>query len=151
MYNCFESVLKGWVLKAALAFLLASFFCWSQIFAPLLIKDEKWNQTFDPKLQSLLSELQAGLSSELRKADPSQGGDINLDESSFAGELDSNFPSCHVRSVSPPPVDMGFCCVALRNLLWEEWYLRYNCFVMIYLEQDNRNAQKTSTSIRMSN
>ncbi|KAJ8027756.1 Cytoplasmic dynein 2 heavy chain 1 [Holothuria leucospilota] len=58
-----------------------------KIFAPLLIKDEKWNRTFDPKLQSLLSELQAGMRSQLRKSDPSQDRNVNVDESNFAGIL----------------------------------------------------------------
>lgn len=40
-----------------------------KIFAPLLLKDEKWSRNFDPKLQSLLSELEAGLGSVVRKQD----------------------------------------------------------------------------------
>ncbi|XP_033120732.1 cytoplasmic dynein 2 heavy chain 1-like [Anneissia japonica] len=43
-----------------------------KVFAPLLLEDEKWSQGFDPKLQSLLSQLEAGLSSVIRKQDPSQ-------------------------------------------------------------------------------
>ncbi|XP_063807614.1 cytoplasmic dynein 2 heavy chain 1 isoform X2 [Pseudophryne corroboree] len=39
-----------------------------QIFAPLLLKDEKWSKQFDPKLQALLSDLEAGLGSVLRTA-----------------------------------------------------------------------------------
>uniref|UniRef100_A0A8C5PP60 Cytoplasmic dynein 2 heavy chain 1 n=1 Tax=Leptobrachium leishanense TaxID=445787 RepID=A0A8C5PP60_9ANUR len=38
-----------------------------QIFAPMLLKDEKWSKDFDPKLQNLLSELEAGLGSALRR------------------------------------------------------------------------------------
>ncbi|NXA12552.1 DYHC2 protein, partial [Sapayoa aenigma] len=41
-----------------------------QVFAPVLLKDEKWSKTFDPKLQKLLSELEAGLSTALRRSDP---------------------------------------------------------------------------------
>uniref|UniRef100_A0A8C0VSF5 Dynein heavy chain tail domain-containing protein n=1 Tax=Cyanistes caeruleus TaxID=156563 RepID=A0A8C0VSF5_CYACU len=41
-----------------------------QVFAPVLLKDEKWNKAFDPKLQKLLSELEAGLSTALRRSDP---------------------------------------------------------------------------------
>jgi len=58
-----------------------------KVFAPVLLNDAKWSRTFDPKLQSLLSELEAGLGSIVRKEDPSakrHGGD---DESSFAGIL----------------------------------------------------------------
>ncbi|XP_071846316.1 cytoplasmic dynein 2 heavy chain 1-like isoform X2 [Apostichopus japonicus] len=58
-----------------------------KIFAPLLIKDEKWNQTFDPKLQSLLSELQAGLGSQLRKTNSSGKVAVNEDESYYSGIL----------------------------------------------------------------
>uniref|UniRef100_A0A8C5IE70 DYHC2 protein n=1 Tax=Junco hyemalis TaxID=40217 RepID=A0A8C5IE70_JUNHY len=45
-----------------------------QVFAPVLLKDEKWSKTFDPKLQKLLSELEAGLSTALRRSDPSYTG-----------------------------------------------------------------------------
>ena len=44
-----------------------------KVFAPLLLKDEKWNRQFDPKLQSLLSELEAGLGSVVRKQDKNAG------------------------------------------------------------------------------
>ncbi|KAK2517345.1 hypothetical protein Q9233_013201 [Columba guinea] len=45
-----------------------------QVFAPVLLKDEKWSKAFDPKLQKLLSELEAGLSTVLRRSDPSYKG-----------------------------------------------------------------------------
>ncbi|KAF2973673.1 hypothetical protein EK904_004515 [Melospiza melodia maxima] len=45
-----------------------------QVFAPVLLKDEKWSKAFDPKLQKLLSELEAGLSTALRRSDPSYTG-----------------------------------------------------------------------------
>ncbi|XP_075347137.1 cytoplasmic dynein 2 heavy chain 1 isoform X3 [Mycteria americana] len=45
-----------------------------QVFAPVLLKDERWSKTFDPKLQKLLSELEAGLSTVLRKSDPNYTG-----------------------------------------------------------------------------
>ena len=32
-----------------------------QIYTPLLLKDAKWSQEFDPKLQSLITELEKGL------------------------------------------------------------------------------------------
>lgn len=53
-----------------------------KIFAPLLLKDEKWSRNFDPKLQSLLSELEAGLGSVVRKQDknaPRGGASENRD------------------------------------------------------------------------
>ncbi|XP_074649972.1 cytoplasmic dynein 2 heavy chain 1-like [Tubulanus polymorphus] len=55
-----------------------------KVFAPVLLEDEKWSKNFDPKLQSLLSELEAGLGSVIRKQDSSQcgktpeGGDNNV-------------------------------------------------------------------------
>ncbi|KFV17286.1 Cytoplasmic dynein 2 heavy chain 1, partial [Tauraco erythrolophus] len=45
-----------------------------QVFAPVLLKDERWSKTFDPKLQKLLSELEAGLSTVLRRSDPNYTG-----------------------------------------------------------------------------
>lgn len=38
------------------------------------LQDEKWSKTFDPKLQKLLSELEAGLSTVLRRSDPNYTG-----------------------------------------------------------------------------
>ncbi|XP_032766744.1 cytoplasmic dynein 2 heavy chain 1-like [Rattus rattus] len=40
-----------------------------QVFAPMLLKDQEWSRNFDPKLQNLLSELEAGLGVVLRKSD----------------------------------------------------------------------------------
>uniref|UniRef100_A0A452I6Q6 Uncharacterized protein n=1 Tax=Gopherus agassizii TaxID=38772 RepID=A0A452I6Q6_9SAUR len=45
-----------------------------QVFAPVLLKDEKWSREFDPKLQSLLSELEIGLGTVLRRSDPNYSG-----------------------------------------------------------------------------
>jgi hypothetical protein len=44
------------------------------VYAPLLLEDGKWSKGIDPKLQSLLSELEAGLSTSIRKKDPSFRG-----------------------------------------------------------------------------
>jgi len=49
---------------------------------PMLLKDSKSN--LDPKLQNLLSELDAGLGSVLRKNDPSARGQL-ANEDSFGG------------------------------------------------------------------
>ena len=43
-----------------------------KVYAPVLLKDDRWSRTFDPKLQSLLSQLEAGLGSVIRKQDPQQ-------------------------------------------------------------------------------
>uniref|UniRef100_A0A8C2QHF6 Cytoplasmic dynein 2 heavy chain 1 n=1 Tax=Cricetulus griseus TaxID=10029 RepID=A0A8C2QHF6_CRIGR len=40
-----------------------------QVFAPMLLKDQEWSRNFDPKLQNLLSELEAGLGVVLRRSD----------------------------------------------------------------------------------
>uniref|UniRef100_A0A672TN04 Cytoplasmic dynein 2 heavy chain 1 n=1 Tax=Strigops habroptila TaxID=2489341 RepID=A0A672TN04_STRHB len=45
-----------------------------QVFAPALLKDERWSKTFDPKLQKLLTELETGLSTVLRRSDPNYTG-----------------------------------------------------------------------------
>ncbi|XP_075905861.1 cytoplasmic dynein 2 heavy chain 1 [Nelusetta ayraudi] len=39
-----------------------------QVFAPALLKDERWSSVFDPKLAGLLSELEVGLGSVLRQS-----------------------------------------------------------------------------------
>ena len=57
-----------------------------KVFAPTLLKDDKWSRNFDPKLQNLLTELEAGLGSIIRKQDPSQrGSQISLNEDNFGG------------------------------------------------------------------
>ncbi|CAL1541204.1 unnamed protein product [Lymnaea stagnalis] len=45
-----------------------------KVYAPLLLDDGKYSKNIDPKLQSLLSELEAGLGSAMRKCDPSFRG-----------------------------------------------------------------------------
>ncbi|KAJ8798092.1 hypothetical protein J1605_001583 [Eschrichtius robustus] len=40
-----------------------------QVFAPMLLKDQEWSRNLDPKLQNLLSELEAGLGIVLRRSD----------------------------------------------------------------------------------
>ncbi|XP_076446844.1 LOW QUALITY PROTEIN: cytoplasmic dynein 2 heavy chain 1-like [Babylonia areolata] len=45
-----------------------------KLYAPLLLEDSKWSKGIDPKLQGLLSDLEAGLSSAIRKQDPSFRG-----------------------------------------------------------------------------
>ncbi|XP_034023634.1 cytoplasmic dynein 2 heavy chain 1 [Thalassophryne amazonica] len=41
-----------------------------QVFAPVLLKDERWRSAFDPKLAGLLSELEVGLGSVVRHSGP---------------------------------------------------------------------------------
>ena len=61
-----------------------------QVYAPLLLDDGKYSRNLDPKLQSLLSELEAGLGSAIRKKDPGfrggklrDGGEDNLGSEIF--------------------------------------------------------------------
>ena len=56
-----------------------------QLFVPMLLKDEKTSKNFDPKLQTLLSELEAGLGSVMRKNDPSNRKRATEDEG-FGGD-----------------------------------------------------------------
>ncbi|XP_028817493.1 cytoplasmic dynein 2 heavy chain 1 isoform X3 [Denticeps clupeoides] len=58
-----------------------------QVFAPVLLKDERWSKTFDPKLQNLLSELELGLGSAVRQSDPDQSGKRSGKEEDVLGIL----------------------------------------------------------------
>ncbi|XP_071990308.1 cytoplasmic dynein 2 heavy chain 1 isoform X1 [Engystomops pustulosus] len=58
-----------------------------QIFAPLLLKDERWSKDFDPKLQTLLSDLEAGLGSVLRSSAGSRGSSKTGGEGDIQGIL----------------------------------------------------------------
>lgn len=58
-----------------------------KLFAPLLLKDEKWSRNFDPKLQSLLSELEAGLGSVVRKQDSSSSRAANVGDGENLGGI----------------------------------------------------------------
>ncbi|XP_055895255.1 cytoplasmic dynein 2 heavy chain 1-like isoform X1 [Biomphalaria glabrata] len=51
-----------------------------KVYAPLLLDDGKYSRNIDPKLQSLLSELEAGLGSAIRKRDPSFKGRTGEEE-----------------------------------------------------------------------
>jgi len=59
-----------------------------RVFVPMLLKDEESSKGFDPKLQSLLGELDAGLGSALRKrtntSAPARGGAV---DDNVGGEL----------------------------------------------------------------
>lgn len=57
-----------------------------KVFAPTLLRDDKWSRNFDPKLQNLLTELEAGLGSVIRKQDPSaRGSQTAVAEDNFGG------------------------------------------------------------------
>ncbi|KAG7470921.1 hypothetical protein MATL_G00119020 [Megalops atlanticus] len=61
-----------------------------QVFAPVLLKDEKWSKSFDPKLQSLLSDLEVGLGSVVRRSDPEDTGKRSFKEDDVLGILTPN-------------------------------------------------------------
>lgn len=50
-----------------------------KVFAPILLTDEKWNRKVDPKLQTLLNDLETGLAASLQKSDDFSGGSVNPD------------------------------------------------------------------------
>uniref|UniRef100_A0A8D2DB61 Dynein cytoplasmic 2 heavy chain 1 n=1 Tax=Sciurus vulgaris TaxID=55149 RepID=A0A8D2DB61_SCIVU len=56
------------------------------VFAPVLLKDQEWSRNFDPKLQNLLSELEAGLGVVLRRSD-SNLSKLKLKEDDMRGIL----------------------------------------------------------------
>ncbi|MFT7803200.1 cytoplasmic dynein 2 heavy chain 1 [Arapaima gigas] len=58
-----------------------------QVFAPVLLKDEKWSKNFDPKLQSLLNDLEVGLGSIVRRSDPEHAEKKSLREDDVWGIL----------------------------------------------------------------
>lgn len=59
-----------------------------KVYAPLLLKNDKWNQIFDPKLQTLLSELETGLATLVRRQQLSGEGKKSPDgEENIGGIL----------------------------------------------------------------
>ena len=59
-----------------------------KVYVPALLEDARWSKSFDPKLQTLLSELEAGLGSVMRKKDPTlQGRKADGKESSLGGKM----------------------------------------------------------------
>lgn len=60
------------------------------VFAPLLLRDQKWSQSLDPKLQKLLSELEAGLASTVRQQKTQSKIQDGDQKNNFAGILTPN-------------------------------------------------------------
>lgn len=74
-------VIQCTCLKVCFVFLhYLEYFLIDQVYAPLLLDDGKYSRNIDPKLQSLLSELEAGLGSAIRKRDPSFKGRTGEEE-----------------------------------------------------------------------
>ncbi|KAM9852784.1 cytoplasmic dynein 2 heavy chain 1 isoform 4-T4 [Aulostomus maculatus] len=63
--NLHQSVLVSSMLESPISTLYQAV---RQVFAPVLLKDERWRSAFDPKLAGLLSELELGLGSVVRKS-----------------------------------------------------------------------------------
>jgi dynein heavy chain 2 len=58
-----------------------------KVYAPLLLKDDKWSQKFDPKLQTLLSELEAGLAAVVRKQQFAGSGKKSVENEESVGGI----------------------------------------------------------------
>uniref|UniRef100_A0A4W5JP42 Dynein cytoplasmic 2 heavy chain 1 n=1 Tax=Hucho hucho TaxID=62062 RepID=A0A4W5JP42_9TELE len=63
--NLHQNVLVSSMLESPISTLYQAV---RQVFAPMLLKDERWSSAFDPKLAGLLSELEQGLGSVVRRA-----------------------------------------------------------------------------------
>ena len=64
--NLHSTILVNSMLKSPVSSLYHSL---HQIYSPLLLKDAKWSQEFDPKLQALITELEKGLGSLMRRSE----------------------------------------------------------------------------------
>ncbi|KAM9359311.1 cytoplasmic dynein 2 heavy chain 1 isoform 6-T6 [Symphorus nematophorus] len=63
--NLHQSLLVSSMLESPISTLYQAV---RQVFAPVLLKDERWRSAFDPKLAGLLSELELGLGSVVRQS-----------------------------------------------------------------------------------
>ncbi|KAM3616881.1 uncharacterized protein V6R79_025341 [Siganus canaliculatus] len=63
--NLHQSVLVSSMLESPINTLYQTV---RQVFAPVLLKDDRWRSSFDPKLAGLLSELEIGLGSVIRQS-----------------------------------------------------------------------------------
>ncbi|XP_076138461.1 cytoplasmic dynein 2 heavy chain 1 [Alosa pseudoharengus] len=82
--NLHQNVLVSSMLESPISTLYQTV---RQVFAPVLLKDEKWSKSFDPKLQSLLSDLESGLGSVVRQSNPSNSGKQSAKEEDVLGIL----------------------------------------------------------------
>ncbi|XP_041920571.1 cytoplasmic dynein 2 heavy chain 1 [Alosa sapidissima] len=82
--NLHQNVLVSSMLESPISTLYQAV---RQVFAPVLLKDEKWSKSFDPKLQSLLSDLESGLGSVVRQSNPSNSGKQSAKEEDVLGIL----------------------------------------------------------------
>ncbi|KAI5098641.1 cytoplasmic dynein 2 heavy chain 1, partial [Silurus meridionalis] len=80
--NVSSTVLVSSMLESPISTLYQSI---RTVFNPALHQDERWSQAFDPRLQTLLSELEAGLGSALRHTHPTNSGKKSLSEEDVHG------------------------------------------------------------------
>ncbi|XP_073674385.1 cytoplasmic dynein 2 heavy chain 1-like [Garra rufa] len=69
--NLHRSVLVSSMLESPISTLYQAL---RQVYSPVLLQDDKWSQSFDSKLQSLLTDLEVGLGSVLRHSHPKDSG-----------------------------------------------------------------------------
>ncbi|KAI2656493.1 Cytoplasmic dynein 2 heavy chain 1 [Labeo rohita] len=86
--NLHKSVLVSSMLESPISTLYQAL---RQVYSPVLLQDDKWSQSFDSKLQSLLTDLEVGLGSVLRHSHPKDSGKRShseTDVSSIMAPLD---------------------------------------------------------------
>ncbi|XP_059389924.1 dynein cytoplasmic 2 heavy chain 1 isoform X4 [Carassius carassius] len=82
--NLHRSVLVSSMLESPISTLYQAL---KQVYGPVLLQDDKWSQSFDSKLQSLLTDLEVGLGSVLRQ-DSGERSHSETDVSSIMTPLD---------------------------------------------------------------
>ncbi|CAB1349241.1 unnamed protein product [Coregonus sp. 'balchen'] len=82
--NLHQNVLVSSMLESPISTLYQAV---RQVFAPMLLKDERWSSAFDPKLAGLLSELEQGLGSVIRRAGTEDTGKRSHREDDILGIL----------------------------------------------------------------
>ncbi|KAM6946318.1 LOW QUALITY PROTEIN: cytoplasmic dynein 2 heavy chain 1 [Aplochiton taeniatus] len=82
--NLHQNVLVSSMLESPISSLYQAV---RQVFAPVLLKDERWSSAFDPKLAGLLRELELGLASVVRQAGPRQAARESRREEDVLGIL----------------------------------------------------------------
>ena len=75
-----------------------------KVYAPLMLEDGKWSRSLDPKLQSLISELEAGLGAAMRKQDPSFRGRGKEDSDNLGSMFWTSFTFEQIISNSLPKI-----------------------------------------------
>ncbi|XP_061575223.1 dynein cytoplasmic 2 heavy chain 1 isoform X3 [Cololabis saira] len=85
--NLHQSILVSSMLESPINTLYQAV---KQVFAPVLLKDERWRSAFDPKLASLLSELELGLGSVVRQSGALPSAKMRHTEEDVLGILTPN-------------------------------------------------------------